>query len=142
MRPVPLIDLVKDLGVEPDVVVVMLLAREPICSNADLAWAVDRNEQGLSLIAHGLEVPRNAARERRSAVQVTDVGLGYLVVGLDEHHSVVEVFQAGLDRQLDSRELSSIAAHALLRRLPKALCLVLELARVTKWCALAALTEA
>ena len=43
-----------------------------------------------------------------------DVGLGYLVVSLNQHHSNAEVFKAGLDRQLDSRELLSIDAHALL----------------------------
>ena len=29
---------------------------------------------------------------------MVDVGLGYLVVGLDEDHPVAEVFEAGLDR--------------------------------------------
>ena len=43
-----------------------------------------------------------------------DVGLGYLVVGLDQHHSVAEVLKAGLDRQLDTGELPSIAAHSFL----------------------------
>ena len=43
-----------------------------------------------------------------------DICLGYLVVGLDQQHLVVEVFEAGLDHQLDTRELPSIAAHALL----------------------------
>jgi len=43
-----------------------------------------------------------------------DISLGYLVVGLHQHHPVAEVLEAGLDRQLDTRELPSIAAHALL----------------------------
>lgn len=43
-----------------------------------------------------------------------DVCLGYRVTGLDGHHSVVEVFKARLHRPPDSRELPSIAAHAVL----------------------------
>ena len=44
-----------------------------------------------------------------------DISLSYLVVGLHKHDSVAEVFKASLDRQLDTRELISIARHALLR---------------------------
>ena len=47
---------------------------------------------------------------------MVDVGLGYLVVSLNEDYLVVEVLEAGLDRQLDTREILSIAAHALLQR--------------------------
>ena len=43
-----------------------------------------------------------------------DISLGYLVVGLHQHHLVAEVLKAGLDHQLDTRELLSIAAHTLL----------------------------
>ena len=43
-----------------------------------------------------------------------DVGLGYLVVCLDQHHSVAEVLEAGLDRELHTVELLGSAAHALL----------------------------
>ena len=43
-----------------------------------------------------------------------DACLGYLVVGLDRHHSVAGVLEAGLDHQLDTGELPSTAAHALL----------------------------
>ena len=56
----------------------------------------------------------DAVQEDGAAPQMIDVGLGYLVVSLDEHHSVAEVLEAGLDRQLDIAELPSIAAHALL----------------------------
>ena len=40
------------------------------------------------------------------------VSLGYLAVNLDQHHPVAEVLEASLDRQLDTGELPSIAAHA------------------------------
>ena len=46
--------------------------------------------------------------------KMIDVCFVYLVVGLEEHLSVAEVLKTGLDRQLDTGELSSIAAHALL----------------------------
>ena len=46
--------------------------------------------------------------------KMIDVCLGYLAVGLDQHHLVAEVLEAGHDRQLDTKELLSIAAHALL----------------------------
>ena len=58
-------------------------------------------------------------QEDGAAAQMVDVDLGYLVVGLDEDHPVAEVFEAGLDRQLDTGELPSIAAHALLARTPE-----------------------
>ena len=41
-------------------------------------------------------------QEDGAAPQMIDVGLGYLVVGLNQHHSVAEVLEAGLDRQLDT----------------------------------------
>ena len=44
------------------------------------------------------------------------ISLSYLVVGLHQHDSVAKVLEAGLDRQLDTGELPSIARHALLRR--------------------------
>ena len=53
-------------------------------------------------------------KKSERAPQIIDVCLGYLVVGLDQHHSVAEVFEASLDRQLDTGGLPSIAAHALL----------------------------
>ena len=34
--------------------------------------------------------------------QMIDVCLGYLVVGLDKQHSLAEVLEAGLDRQLNA----------------------------------------
>ena len=43
-----------------------------------------------------------------------DISLGYLVVSLHQHHPVAEVLKASLDRQLDTRELLSIAAHSFL----------------------------
>ena len=47
--------------------------------------------------------------------QVTNVRLSYLIVGLDMYRSVTGVLEAGLVRQVHTKELSSIAAHALLR---------------------------
>ena len=44
-----------------------------------------------------------------------DICLGYLVVGLHQHYLVAEVLKAGLNRQLDTGELPSIATHTLLR---------------------------
>ena len=36
------------------------------------------------------------------------VGLGYLIVGLDQHHAVVEVLEASLDCELHTAELPGI----------------------------------
>ena len=58
--------------------------------------------------------PSKAVQEHTAAAQVTDVSLAYLVVGLDRRHFAAEVLKAGLDRELDTKELSSIAANALL----------------------------
>jgi hypothetical protein len=44
--------------------------------------------------------------------KMNDVGLGCLVVSLDQHHSVAEVLEAGLDCELHTAELLDIAAHA------------------------------
>ena len=38
-----------------------------------------------------------------------DISLSYLVVGLHQHGSVVEVFKAGLDHELAAGTLLSIA---------------------------------
>ena len=43
---------------------------------------------------------------------MVDISLSYLVVGLHQHNSVVEVFKADLDRQLNVGELPSMAAHS------------------------------
>ena len=75
---------------------------------------MDCDEYDVCLIAHGPKVLGDAAREDGAAPQIIDVGLGYLVVGLDKHHSVAEVLEAGLDRQLDTGELPSVGARALL----------------------------
>ena len=48
--------------------------------------------------------------------KMIDVCFGYHPANLDEHHLVAKVPKAGLDRQLDSRELPSIVAQALLSR--------------------------
>ena len=123
-----LVDCIRDLWVELHVSVVMLPTRSPIRSNIDFAKAMDGDEEDLCLRTHGLEVLSNAAREWRSAAQVIDVRLSYLVVGLDHHYSVAEVLEAGLERHFDSRV--SIDAHALLQWCLKASCLVLKLAGV------------
>ena len=38
-----------------------------------------------------------------------DIRLSYLVVGLHQNDSVAKVLEAGLDRQLDTGELLSVA---------------------------------
>ena len=60
-----MIDLVKDFRLEPVVSVIMLVVREPICSNVDLAHAVDRDKNDC-LIAHGPEVLNNVVQEQRA----------------------------------------------------------------------------
>ena len=42
------------------------------------------------------------------------VGLNYLILSLNQHHLVAEVFEAGLDHELHTAELLGIVAHALL----------------------------
>ena len=59
----------------------------------------------MCLIAHGLEVLGDAVQEDGAAPQMIDICLGYLVVGLNEHHLVAEVSKAGLNRQLAPRAL-------------------------------------
>ena len=54
------------------------------------------------MIAHGPAVLGDAVEEDGTAPQVIDVVVGFLVVSLDEQCTVAEVFEAGLDRQLDS----------------------------------------
>ena len=66
------------------------------------------------LIAHVPKVLGDAVQEDGAAPKMIDLSLGYLVVGLDQHHSVMEVLDAGLDRELHTAELPGIAAHGLL----------------------------
>ena len=49
-------------------------------------------------IAHRPKVPGYRVQEDGAAAQMVDVGLGYLVVSLNEDYPVVEVFEASLDR--------------------------------------------
>ena len=77
---------------------------------------MDRDEEDLCLIAYRQETLDNAVKKWRSATQMIDISMSYLAVRLHQHNSVWEVFEAGLDRQVDAGELPSIAAHALLRR--------------------------
>ena len=55
------------------------------------------------------------AQEHGAAAKAIDVCRGYLAVGLDQHHFVAKALKASLDCELDTRELSSITTHALLR---------------------------
>ena len=61
----------------------MLLVTQPICSNTDLARAVDGEKEDECELIHRLEVPANDAKEDGAAPQVIDVCFGYLVVGLN-----------------------------------------------------------
>ena len=72
------------------------------------------DKEDVCLMTHGREVPSDAAQERRSATEMVDIRLNYLAVGLDEHHSALKMRRGCLDYQLDTGELSSIRAHALL----------------------------
>ena len=82
---------------------------------------MDNGEEDVCLLTHGPEVASDVVQERRTAFEVIDVRLNYLVDGLDKHYSVAEVFEAGLDRQLG---------------------IVPQLARVAEWLPLAALAMA
>ena len=77
---------------------------------------MNSDKEDLCLITHGPEAPSDDVQKRRSAAQVIDIFVGYLVVRLNEHYSVAKVPEASLDRHLDTTELLSSAAHALLRR--------------------------
>ena len=71
-------------------------------------------------VAHRPQPLGDAVEEARPTAQVVDVGLGRLVVGLDENLFVAECGQCGLRRQENSGELSCIARHALLVEKPGA----------------------
>ena len=54
--------------------------------------------------------PERCCSRTEMAAQVIGVCLSYLVVSLNQHHSIAKVLEAGLDHQFDP-----IAAHAVLR---------------------------
>ena len=94
----------------------MLPPGQSVGPNIDLAGSVHGDEKDVCLIAHRPKVPGYRVQEDGAAAQMVYVGLGYLVVSLNKDYPVAEVLKAGLDRQLDTGELPSIVAHALLRR--------------------------
>ena len=93
---------------------------------------MNSREQDVVAVAHRPQPPGDVVEEARPAAQVIDVGLGYLVVGLDENLLVTDCRQCGLHRQENSRELPCIARHALLVREPEAASFVAECAGVAE----------
>ena len=89
-------------------------------------------EQDLVAVAHRPQPPCDVVEEARATAQVVDVGLGHLVVGLDENLLVAKCRQCGLHRQENSRELSCIARHVLLLREPEAASFVAKCAGVAE----------
>ena len=86
----------------------------------DLSRAMHGREQDAGAVAHRPQPPSDAVEETRLPTQVVDVGLGDLVVGLDEHLLAAECGQGCLHRQENFGELSCIARHVLLLREPEA----------------------
>ena len=62
-----------------------------------------------------MEVLGDDGQEDGAAPKMIDVCVGHLVLGLDEYHSVAELVEAGFDRELDTRELTSMVTKRLAR---------------------------
>ena len=61
---------------------VVLLARQPICPNLDLARIMHNHKESVRVIALRTRARSNAVQELGASSEAIDYSLGYLVMGL------------------------------------------------------------